>query len=81
MVKLIYAIVVLLLVIALTLVFSQIINSRIDADIASSNHYGFTLDAKVLEALVVIVELHGLLLVIVEIITTITLVNIRLKRK
>ena len=72
--ELIYAIIGLFLVITLTFAFSPIIHSEINADIASSNRAGFTLDAEVLSALSVIVDLHGLLAIIIEVIAIFKLV-------
>ncbi len=70
---LVYGVIALFLIITLTFAFSPIIQSEINADIASSNHYGFTIDAEVLSALSVIVDLHGLVAIIVEIFGTIGL--------
>lgn len=67
---LIYAIIILFLVMILTFAFSPIIHSEINADITISNHFGFTLDAEVLSALLVIVDLHGLLVILGEIFGT-----------
>lgn len=72
--ELIYAIILLFLTIILTFIFSPSIHSEINADIASSDHYGFTLSAGVLDALAVIVDLHGLLAIIGEIVGTIALI-------
>jgi hypothetical protein len=72
--ELIYAIILLFLAIILTFAFSPIIHSEINADIASSDHYGFTLDAGVLGALAVILDLHGLLAIMGEIVGTMALI-------
>ena len=72
--ELIYVIITLFVAIILTFAFSPIIQSEINADITSSNHYGFTLDAEVLSALSLIVDLHGLLAILGEIVGTIALV-------
>lgn len=73
--ELISAIIILFVAIILTFAFSPIIHSEINADIASSNHLGFTLDAEVLSALSVIVDLHGILIIIGEITGAIALVS------
>jgi hypothetical protein len=72
--ELIYIVFGLFLVIILTFAFSPIIHSEINTDIASSNQYGFTLEAEVLSALAVVVDLHGLLAIMGEIIGTFTLI-------
>ncbi|MCW1295976.1 MAG: hypothetical protein OH338_03745 [Candidatus Parvarchaeota archaeon] len=71
--ELVYGVIALFLIITLTFALSPIIQSEINADIASSNHHGFTIDVEVLSALSVIVDLHGLVAIIVEIFGTIGL--------
>ena len=70
----IYAIIILFLVIMLTLVSSPILHSSINNAIVQSNHYGFTIDAEVLGFFLLIVDLHGLLAIIIEIIVTFSLI-------
>ena len=67
---LIYAIIILFLVMILTFAFSPVLSSIIDTAIIQSNHYGFLLDAEVLSALLVIVDLHDLLIIFGEIFGT-----------
>lgn len=71
---LIYAIIILFLVMILTFAFSPVLSSIIDTDIIQSNHYGFLLDAEVLSVLSIVLDLHGLLLIIAEIIATLSLI-------
>ena len=66
----IYAIIILFLVIMLTLVSSPILHSSINNAIVQSNHYGFTIDAEVLGFFLLIVDLHGLLVILGEIFGT-----------
>lgn len=66
--KLISIGIVLTIVIILTLAFSPIIHLGINADIASSNHYGDVLDAEALGVLAIAVELHGLFAIIGEVV-------------
>ncbi len=73
--ELIYVIIGLFLFIILTFTFSPIIHSAINNDIASSNHYNeFNLYAEVLSVLSIVLDLHGLLLIIAEIIATLSLI-------
>ncbi|MCL5976477.1 MAG: hypothetical protein M1580_02680 [Candidatus Parvarchaeota archaeon] len=58
----------------LTFAFSPVLSSIIDTDIIQSNHYGFLLDAEVLSVLSIVLDLHGLLLIIAEIIATLSLI-------
>ena len=71
---LIYAIIILFLVMILTFAFSPVLSSIIDTNIIQSNHYGFLLDAEVLSVLSIVLDLHGLLLIIAEIIATLSLI-------